>query len=52
MSESVCCCFEIAFENNTSQVFKLMGGSDEMNSHREITDVVSDALFMFILSKP
>ena len=50
-NESVCCRFEVASENNTSQFFKRMVGLVEMNSHRETPVVVSDALFMIIQSK-
>ena len=50
-NESVCRCFEMAFENNTSQVSKRIVGLVEINSHRETPAVVSDALFMTIKSK-
>ena len=50
-NESVCRRFEIAFENNTSLIFKRMVGLVEMNSHWETPAVVSDALFMIIKSK-
>ena len=38
-------------KNNTSQICMRMVGLVEMNSHRETTAVVSDALFMIIQSK-
>ena len=50
-NESVCCRFEIASQNNTSQIFKGMIGLVEMNSHRETPAVVSGALFMITKSK-
>ena len=50
-NESVCRRFEVASENNTSQIFKRMIGLVEMDSHRETPAVVSDALFMIIRSK-
>ena len=50
-SESVCRRFEVASQNNTSQILKRMAGSVEMNSHRETPAVVSDALFMIIKFK-
>ena len=49
--ESVLRHFEIASENNTSTIFKLMVRSVEMNSLRENPAVVSDALFMISKSK-
>ena len=45
-NEFVCCRFEVASQNNTSQILKRMVGLVEMNSHRETTAVVSDALFI------
>ena len=50
-NESVCCRFEVASQNDTSQIFKRMVGLVEMNSHRETPAVVSDALFMIIQSQ-
>ena len=50
-NESVCCRFEVASQNKTSQIFKRMVGLVEMNSHRVTPAVVSDALFMIIQSK-
>ena len=50
-NESVCRRFEVATENNTSQMLKRMVGLVEMNSHRENPAVASDALFMIIKSK-
>ena len=50
-NESVCCRFDVASQNNTSQNFQLMVGLFEINSHRETLAVVSDALFMIIQSK-
>ena len=50
-NESVCRRFEVASQNNTSQIFKLMVGLVEMNSHRETTAVVSDAFFIIVKSK-
>ena len=50
-NESVCRRFEVASQNNTSQIFKRIVGFVEMNSHRETPAVVSDALFMIIQSK-
>ena len=50
-NESVCSRFEVASENNTSQILKRMVGLVEMNSHRETPAVVSDALFMIIQSE-
>ena len=50
-NEYVCRRFEVASENNTSQILKRMVGLVEMNSHRETPAVVSDALFMIIESK-
>ena len=44
-NESVYCRFEVASQNNTSQIFKRIFGLVEMNSHRETPAVVSDALF-------
>ena len=49
-NESVCRRFQIASQNNTSQIFKRMVGLVEMNSHRETPAVVSVALFMIIHS--
>ena len=43
--------FEVASENNTSNIIKRMVKLVEMNSHRETPAVVSDALFMIIKSK-
>ena len=50
-NESVCRRFEVASENNASQIFKRMDGLVEMNSHRGILADVSDALFMISMSK-
>ena len=50
-NESVCCRFEVASQNNTSQIFMRMVGLVEMKSHRETPAVVSDALSMIIQSK-
>ena len=47
-NESVCRRFEVASQNNTSQIFKRMVGLVEMNVHRENPAVVSDAPFMII----
>ena len=51
INEFVCRRFEVASQNNTSQIFKRMVELVEMNSHRETPVVVSDALFMIIQSK-
>ena len=51
INESVCRRFNVASENNTSQIFMRMVCLVEMNSHRENTTVVSDDLFMIIKSK-
>ena len=50
-NDSVCSRFEVASDNNTSQIFRRMVWLVEMNSHRETPAVVSDALFMIIQSK-
>ena len=50
-NESVCRRFEVASENDTSQISMRMPGLVEMNSHRETPAGVSDALFMIIKSK-
>ena len=50
-NESVCRRFEVASQNNTSQIFKRMVGLVEMNSHRKTPAVVSDDLFMILQSK-
>ena len=49
--DSVCCRFEVASDNNTSQIFRRMVWLVEMNSHRETPSVVSDDLFMISQSK-
>ena len=51
INKSVCHCFEITFEKNTSQVFNGMVGSVEMNNYKVTPSVVSDALFIVIKSK-
>ena len=50
-NESVFRRFEVASQNNTSQICMRMVGLVEMNSHREAPAVVSDAIFMIIKSK-
>ena len=49
-SESVCRRFQVASQNNTSQIIRRMVELVEMNSHRETHAVVSDSLFMIIQS--
>ena len=49
-NESVCRRFEVASQNNTSQILTRMFGLAEVNSHRETPAVVSDAIFMVIKS--
>ena len=50
-NEFVCRRFEVASQNNTSQIIKRMVWLVEINSHRETPAVVSDTLFMIIQSK-
>ena len=48
-NESVCRRFDVACQNNESQIFMRMVGLVEMYSHRETPAVVSDALLLMSL---
>ena len=50
-NETVCRRFEVAFENETSQIYMRTVVLVEMNSHRETPAVVSVALLMITKSK-